>query len=146
MFIKYYEFIFIIISLTAIIVAIIVGIFSHVRSKKFKQKREEDGKAILSLMKEKDIMKDHIVGKLDLLKEKEEEQQALLLEMIEKHYKKSEEEKKEDLMNWLNYKASQWQERIEDRILDRISRIQSEVTDLSKKLYKIEAKLEKEKK
>lgn len=144
--VNYYEIIPIMISIVAIIIAIILGIFNYMRSKKFKKKTEEDSKTILSLMKEKDTMKDHIVNKLDMLREREEEQQSLLLEMIEKHYKESEKEKKEDLMNWLNYKASKWQEHIEDRISERLSRIQSEVTDLSKKVFKIEAKLEKEKK
>ncbi|MDI6785823.1 MAG: hypothetical protein QMD92_03845 [bacterium] len=144
--INYYEFVPILISFVAILIAIVLGIFNYMHSKRFKQKKEENGKAILSLIKEKDAMKNHIVDKLDSLKEREEEQQALLLEMVEKHYKESEDEKKEDLMNWLNYKASKWQEHIEDRVSERISRIQSEVTDLGKRVFKIEAKLEKEKK
>lgn len=144
--VNYYEIIPVTISIVAMIIAVSLGIFNYVRSKKFREKTEENDKTILSLMKEKDTMKDHIVDKLDMLREREEEQQSLLLEMIEKHYKEGEKEKKEDLMNWLNYKASKWQERIEDRISDRLSRIQSEVTDLSKKIFKIEARLEKEKK
>jgi glutamate synthase domain-containing protein 3 len=144
--INYYELIPIFISIIAIITAIILGIVNYIRSKKFKKKSEENGKTILNLIKEKNTMKDHIVEKLDLLKEREEEQQALLLEMIEKHYKESEKEKKEDLMNWLNYRASIWQEKIEDRISERFARLQSEISDLSKRVFKIEAKLEKEKK
>ncbi|MBU0600175.1 hypothetical protein KKB84_05765 [bacterium] len=143
---NYYEVIPILISTVAIICASILVVISYLRTKKFKKTREEDGKTILSLIKEKDGIKDSIIDKLDSLKKEEVTQQTLLLEMVEKYYKKSDEEKKEDLMNWLNYKASTWQKQIESQVLSRMDKLQSEITELSKRLFKIEIRLEKEKK
>lgn len=128
--------IFLVISFLACAAAVYLFILDYRRKKAFERERKEQSKTITSLSqekerltKEKELLMDNILGRLDELAEKNEAQSSLI-EMIKK-YEKIEEERRENLMNWLEYKTERWEDRVEERVNNRLIKFQRQLEELA---------------
>ncbi|MBU0568193.1 hypothetical protein KJ693_10420 [bacterium] len=132
---EFASYIFLAISFLACGTAVYLFILDHKRRKAFEKERKEQSKTITSLgkekerlTKEKELLMGNILGRLDDVVKKNEAQ-ASLVEMIKK-YEKVEEERRDNLMNWLEYKTEKWEERIEDRVNNRLAKLQRQLDEL----------------
>lgn len=112
----------------------------HRESHEYRILRDKDAETIKSLTKEREELKEEITNKLSSLTSKEEERQNLLINILQKKEEK-EKTREDDLMNWLEFKAKKWQEQIDNRVNERISRFQNEISTMNKKIVQIEEKL-----
>ncbi len=127
------------ISSIAVVIAVILMVIQFKRQKEFRHIREKDAKTIRSLTSETIALRDEIINKLNLLCDKEVEQKKVLSEIIVQRAE-GEGQHKEDIMNWLEYKAKRWQDQIESRVTERLSRIHEELKLLTERLTAIETK------
>lgn len=112
----------------------------HRESKEYRFLRDKDTQTIMNLTKEKETLKEEITSKLSALTGKEEERQNLLFDIL-RRLEDKEKGREEDLMNWLEFKAKKWQEQIDDRVSERINKLQTEISNLNKKIAGMEEKL-----
>ncbi|MFH1562034.1 MAG: hypothetical protein ABIF11_01250 [Nitrospirota bacterium] len=110
----------------------------HRESKEYRFIRDKDTQTIMSLTKEKETLREEITSKLSTLTSKEEERQNLLFDIL-RRLEDKEKGREEDLMNWLEFKAKKWQEQIDDRVTERINKVQADIANLNKKIAGIEA-------
>ena len=132
---EFASYIFLAISFLACGAAVYLFILDHKRRKAFEKERKEQSRAIASLgkekerlTKEKELLMGNILGRLDDVVKKNEAQVSLI-EMIKK-YEKIEEERRDNLMNWLEYKTEKWEEKIEDRVNNRLAKFQRQLDEL----------------
>lgn len=130
------SYIFFGISSLACAAAVYLFVLDYRRKKAFEKERKEQSKAITSLnqekerlTKEKELLMGNILAKLNELAEKNKAQSSLI-EMIKK-YEKIEEERRENLMNWLEYKTEKWEDRIEERVNNRLIKFQRQLEELT---------------
>lgn len=132
---EFASYIFLAISFLACTAAVYLFILDHKRRKAFEKEIKEQSKAITSLgkekersAKEKELLMGNILGRLDDMVKKNEAQ-ASLVEMI-KRYEKIEEERRDNLINWLEYKIEKWEERVSDRVNNRLAKLQRQLDNL----------------
>lgn len=133
-----------VITILAILTAIILFVRERRKRKEFTMVKEEDVKTILSLMKEKEelmkekeALKAEILNTLNTLTQREDRDQKLLMEIV-KRYEENELQRKEDLMNWLEFKARKWQDQLETSLTNRLSSIHSDISKLQERLVRLE--------
>lgn len=112
----------------------------HKESYAYRISRDKDAETIKSLTKEREELKEEITNKLSSLTSKEEERQNLLINILQKMEEK-EKTREDDLMNWLEFKAKRWQEQIDSRVNERISRFQKEISTMNERIANLEEKL-----
>lgn len=135
------EIFFAVAGVFGLVMAIILIFMEAKRRREYKFIREEDIKTISQLTREKENLREEIIGKLASLTNKEEQKQDLLLN-ISKRLEEEEKGREGDLMNWLEFKAKKWHEQIDERVSERFSKFQQEVSTLNKKVSFMEGKIE----
>jgi ABC-type protease/lipase transport system fused ATPase/permease subunit len=129
------------VTIGAIVIIIILWVRGLRAERRFRFIRDEDAKKIEALAREREELRNEVIKKLDMLSKREEEQQNVLLDILKRREDRSDQER-EDLTNWLDYKATRWQNEIEDRFSERIGRLQQDIEELKSRLDRLEKKNE----
>lgn len=142
-YLKYLELIPLFVSAIATCIVIVLLIFQARKEKELRKKVREDQETISTLLKDRQTLQEHILGKLEALFNEERQLQKIVKDVVENRVKREEEQRKEDFMNWLEYRAKKWQEQIEERLLQRFSLMQKELDDMNFRITKLEKNLSK---
>ncbi|MFH1096893.1 MAG: hypothetical protein ABH886_09775 [Candidatus Desantisbacteria bacterium] len=135
------EVFFTLAGIFGLVMAIILIVMEAKRRKEYKFIRAEDTKTISQLTREKENLREEIIGKLASLTNKEEQRGDLLLNIL-KRLEEEEKGREGDLMNWLEFKAKKWHEQIDERVSERLSKYQQDIAALNKKVSFMEGRIE----
>lgn len=144
--IHFFQSFSIIISCIATVMIVVLLIRESKITRKFETFQEKDSHTIDHLTKEKESLKSEILDKLSALTTEEKEQQTVLNTILNNILQKLDKDEKigDDFINLLEFKIKKIENQIEDKISERISKFQQDISSIKDRLRNIEEKLAKE--